>query len=175
MIDISTWAEVTLRDAGFETWQVESSTVTVFENPAIIGFLHVFESSKSLLAEWEERQNSVLRRHAVGLRAAGEKAWNVYSVFLTPDNAPQSQRAIEQLEEDFRLTRKIARSSIGTKADVEFALLALVAIKAHPLLDEVDLGARLISRLEEIPVMAVSAFLAEAEPNDVAQILGEHR
>lgn len=175
MTDIATWVEVTLRDAGFDTWTSEVPAVTVFENPAIIGFLHVFESSKKLLAEWKQRQELVLRRHAARLRSAGEKSWNVYSVFLTPDDAPELRAGIERLEEDFELTRKIARSAIATKGDVESALLPLIGIRAHPLLDDIDVAQRLRSRLDEIPDLAVSAFLADAEPVDVAQILGEHR
>ena len=175
MNDIATWVEVTLRDAGFDTWTSELQAVTVFENPSIIGFLHVFESSMELLAEWKQRQGMVLRRHAARLRSAGEKSWNVYSVFLTSDEAPELEAKVERLEEDFELTRKIARSSIATMADVESALLPLVGIRAHPLLDDTDIAQRLRSRLDEIPDLAVSAFLGEADPAAVAQILGEHR
>ncbi len=173
--EITTWAELALRDAGFDTWTSELHGVTVFESPSIIGFLYVFDSSEELLEAWKQRQKLALRRHSPRLRSAGEKSWNVYSVFLTCDDAPGLKAKVERIDEDFELTRKIARSSIATKSDVELALLPLVRIRAHPLLDDTDIAQRLRSRLEEIPDVAVSAFLGEADPATVAQILGEHR
>ena len=161
MNDIATWAELVLRDAGFDTWTSESPPATVFENPAVMGFLHVFDSSKNLLAGWEERQQLVLRRYAPKLRSAGEKSWNVYSIFVTADHVPELASTIDAIEEDFSLTRKIARSGVKTKADAETALLPLTGIRAQPLLEETDLRARLRLRLEETPASATSAFLAE--------------
>ena len=49
----------------------------------LIGFAHVFESTAAL--PWEGDQAAVLKQYNVALRNAGDKAWNVYSIFLTDD------------------------------------------------------------------------------------------
>jgi outer membrane protein TolC len=67
----------------------------------------------------------VLSRHTAALRAAGAKAWNVYSVFLIAEQVSSRQRAIERIEEDYALTRKIARVGVRTPDDLERALLPL--------------------------------------------------
>ena len=112
LMDIPTQVEIVLRDAQYDTWvsTSTSSPVICFENAALMGFAHVFDSALALLDEWEARQEHVLARHAAALRAAGIKAWNVYSLLLTAESAPDQTRAIERIEEDFKLTRKIARA-----------------------------------------------------------------
>lgn len=173
-MDIATQAEIVLRGAGYETWSWTgaSPAVTCFENAALIGFVHVFESAETLLSTWEARQNAVLARHAAPLRAAGAKAWNVYSIFLTGESAPPRHRAIERIDEDFILTRKIARAAIRTPDDVERVLLPLIAVKAQPLLGDANFESRLRSRLKEISPEAVTAFLSETTADEVARILG---
>jgi hypothetical protein len=173
-MDIATQAEIVLRGAGYETWAWTgaSPAVICFESTALIGFIHVFASAEALLAKWEAAQQAVLSRHATALRAAGAKAWNVYSVFLTDEQTPSRQRAVERLDEDFALTRKIARAAVRTPADVERALLPLIAVKAQPLLGEANFEARLRSRLKEISTDAVTAFLSDTSAEEVARILG---
>src|SRR5690606_9962921 len=104
---------------------------------------------------------------------AGAKAWNVYSVFLTPDKDMQQGHQIERIEENFSLTRKLARASITTPDDVERALLPLLSIRSKPLLGASNFETRLRTRLKDIPPDAVIALLNEATPADVARILGE--
>ena len=65
---------------------------------------------------WRGELKQVLGQHATELRAAGTKAWNVYSLFLTAETAPDQARAIERIEEDFEFTRKIARESVRQSA-----------------------------------------------------------
>jgi hypothetical protein len=173
-MDIFTQAEILLRDAQYETWTWTGSTgpVTCFENVALMGFVHVFDTADTLLTAWKENQQFALARHAALLRGAGAKAWNVYSVFLTPDHDVHREREIERIEEDFSLTRKIARASITTTDDVEKALLPLLSIRSKPLLGASNFETRLRTRLKDIPPDAVTAFLNETTPAEVARILG---
>jgi hypothetical protein len=173
-MDIATQAEIVLRGAGYDTWSWTgvSPAVTCFENAALIGFLHVFESAETLLTTWEAKQQVVLARHAASLRVAGAKAWNVYSIFLTAESVPLRHKTIERIEEDFNLTRKIARPAIRTPDDLERVLLPLIAVKAQPMLGAANFEARLRSRLKEITPEAVTAFLNETTADEVARILG---
>lgn len=173
-MDIFTQAEILLRDTQYETWTWTGSagSVTCFENAALMGFIHVFDTADALLGTWRANQQVALARHAASLRGAGAKAWNVYSVFLTPDQDERRGREIERIEEDFSLTRKIAKASITTPDDVEKALLPLLSIRSKPLLSASDFEARLRTRLKDIPADAVTAFLKETTPAEVARILG---
>ena len=174
-MDIFTQAEILLRDAQYETWTWTGSAgpVTCFENAALMGFVHVFGTADTLLCTWRASQEMALARHAASLRAAGVKAWNVYSVFLTPDQDALRAREIERIEEDFSLTRKIARASIITTDDVEKALLPLLSLRAKPLLGVSNFETRLRTRLKDIPPEAVTAFVSnETTPAEVARILG---
>lgn len=174
-MDIATQVEIVLREAGFDTWQWSGAVVPVicFENSALMGFVHVFPSAEDLLSRWQSAQNAVLSRHGAALRAAGAKAWNVYSVFLTEDGALTQQRSIERIEEDFALTRKIARAAIRTHEDVERALLPLTAVRAQPVLSETDFEDRLRERLRNVSADVLAAFLGSVPAEDVAKILAE--
>jgi outer membrane protein TolC len=147
--------------------------VTCFENAALIGFVHVFSSADELLAHWEAAQQVVLSRHSATLRAAGAKAWNVYSVFLAEEQAPTQQRAVERIEENFSLTRKIARAGMRTQDDVERALLSLTAVKAQPILSDADFQDRLRARLKDVSAEVLTAFLGDTSAEEVAKILVE--
>lgn len=174
-MDILTQVEILLRDAQYETWMWPGSTgpVTCFESAALMGFVHVFDTADTLLCTWHESQQVALARHAASLRAAGAKAWNVYSIFLTPDQDARRAREIERLEENFSLTRKIARASIITTNDVEKALLPLLSLRAKPLLGVANFETRLRTRLNDISSEAVTAFINDATtPAEVARILG---
>jgi len=173
-MDIATQAEIVLRNALYETWSWSgpSGPVTCFESAALIGFVHVFVDAKTLMASWQASQKTTLARHAASLRRAGTKAWNVYSIFLTAERAPSLARAIERIEEDFTLTRKIVRVAVTTAEDVERALLPLMGIRAQPLLGAANFEDRLRSRLKDVPTDAVAAFLNETSATDVARILG---
>jgi hypothetical protein len=174
-MDIATQSEVLLRILGYETWTLPGTTATVicFENAAVIGFVHVFPSADDLLTGWQAAQNVVLSRHGPALRAAGAKAWNVYSIFLTEEQAPTQQRAIERIEEDFTLTRKIARAGVRTQDDLERTLLPLAAMRAQPLISETDFEDRLRVRLKDVSPDALTAFLGTAAAEEVARILAE--
>jgi hypothetical protein len=174
-MDISTQIEITLREADFDTWLWTSAepNVICFENAVLIGFVHIFSSAENLLERWEAAQASVLSRHSPALRAAGLKAWNVYSVFLTAEPAPNQQRAVERIEENFSQTRKIARTGVRTQEDVVNALLPLTTMKAQPILSDTDFEDRLRSRLSTVPKNVLTAFLSDVPAEDIAKILLE--
>lgn len=175
-MDIGTQAEITLRQAGYETWTWTGGPVAVvcFEDKSVIGFIHIFNSALALLEKWQHAQDTALSRHVPALRAAGQKAWNVYSVFLTGGPcSPQLTRQIEQIEEDFSHTRKIARASIRTSADVSRALLPMLPVLSRPAIAGADYKARLRARLSDLPDGAVTAFLGPVEPAEVVRILAE--
>lgn len=174
-MDIATQTEILLRGSGYETWPWtgEPPAVTCFENTAIIGFVHVFSSAEELLASWESAQHTVLSRYRAALRAAGAKAWNVYSVFLAEEGTQSEQRAVERIEENFALTRKIARVGVRTQDDVESALLPLTAVKTQPMLSDTDFKDRLRSRLKDVSADALAAFLGGGSAEEVARMLVE--
>jgi hypothetical protein len=176
-MEIATQTEILLRGAGYETWPWtgEPPAVTCFENAALIGFVHVFSSAEELLARWESAQRTVLSRHSAALRAAGAKAWNVYSVFLAEKGTQSEQRAVERIEENFALTRKIARTGVRTQDDVERALLPLTAVKAQPMLSDTDFEDRLRSRLKDVSADVLAAFLGGGNAEEVARMLVEKR
>jgi len=170
-MDIATQAEIVLRGAGYETWSWTgvSPAVTCFENAALIGFIHVFPTADELLARWEAAQQVVLTRHSAALRMAGAKAWNVYSVFLAEECSANQLRAVERIEENFALTRKIARAGVHTVIDVEKALQPLTAIRAQPALSNSDFQDRLRARLEEVSSDVLAAFLGTSSAEEVAE------
>ena len=173
-MDIGTQSEVVLREAGYETWPWTGASppVICFESATVVGFVHIFGGAQILLDTWETAQQRVLARHAPALRVAGAKAWNVYSVFLTSELAPTLQRQVEKLEENFALTRKIARTAIQTVEDVANVLMPLTPIRAQPLLESADVADRLRARAKDVPVEALNAFLGGQRPEDIAEILG---
>ena len=92
---------------------------------------------------------------------------------MTPDQDAHQGREIERIEEDFSLTRKIARASITTPDDVENALLPLLPLRSKPVLGAPsNFETRLRTRLKDVPADAVTAFLSETSPAEIARILG---
>ena len=173
-MDIVTHSEIVLREAGYATWPWTGASppIICFENATLIGFVHVFDTARELLDGWETAQQRVLARHAAGLRAAGAKAWNVYSVFLTSELVPDLQRSVEKLEENFSLTRKIARTGIQTAEDVSNVLMSLGPIKSQPLLENANIADRVRARAKDVPGDALNAFLNNLSPEDIVEILG---
>jgi hypothetical protein len=174
-MDIAMHTEVLLRGSGYETWTWTgvAPAVVCFENAALIGFVHLFPSANDLLTSWQGAQTATLSRYGPALRAAGAKAWNVYSVFLTEELAPTRQREVERIEEDFALTRKIARAGVRTQEDLERTLLPLRAVRASPLPSDTEFEDRLRARLKDVSPDALTAFLGTTPADEVARILAE--
>jgi hypothetical protein len=172
-MEIETQAEILLRGAGYTTYSPERAPTSVskFESEALIGFLYVFNSPQELLQVWRQAQAQTLTRYQPTIRLAGDKAWNIYSVFLCQDESAELRPQIEAIEEDFSLTRKIARSGIRVPADLRWALLPLLPLSNHATIVESDYIARLQNRLKDVRPEGVKAFLGSSTAIEVARIL----
>lgn len=163
-----------LRDNGYYTclWMGNEVPTICLENKTILGFSFLFQSSEELLSNWVRVQKRALDYHADLLKKSGEKAWNIYSIFLAEDISSESIKQIELIEEDFTYTRKIARAGIKSHSDITEALLPLLAIQSHPSLTEVLYMERLRTRLADLPNDAAAAFLEDdLSPYEISKIL----
>lgn len=162
--------EAVLREAHYDTWRVKPGEgPLVFENPAVIGFVHVFPSAAALIDSWADVEQTTLRQFATRFRSAGEKAWNVYSIFLSEVAGSESE--LEKIEENFVLTRKIARSGVATTSEVTASLLPILPLQSVPTLEDGDLEQRLRVQLEGIHAAAFEFLSGEATPADLANLL----
>jgi hypothetical protein len=167
MIDIFSTSQVMLRDAGYSVVLVDvvGTSVICFEDDSLVGFCVTFASAGILLEEWREKEVKILNRFAPGIRVSGEKAWNVYVVFLTADTADDKQnRAIHWIEEDLDRTRKIASANIGTREDLSQALLAILPLQQQPILEPEDATDRLQRRIQSIAPVVENVFFDETIP-----------
>jgi hypothetical protein len=178
MTDLKSTVQVVLQDAVYETWllSVDGLPTIGFEDNAVMGFVCLFEDAATLLRRWRDLETKLLTVHASSLQKAGEKTWNVYSVFLCSSGADDTQlREIRWIEEDLERTRKIAASGLSTRDEIVRALLPLLPIQRQPLLDseDFDLTQRLRKRFASIAPDAANAVLDETvTPAEVVRLLG---
>ncbi|MBF2753680.1 MAG: hypothetical protein ISN29_00225 [Gammaproteobacteria bacterium AqS3] len=177
-MDIARQSEIYLRGSGYDTWSWysdNSHSITCFESATIMGFIYVFSSAEELISKWKFEQQKALSSHSAALRMSGDKAWNVYSVFLTGDKDQSRQREVEQIEEDFSLTRKIARVNINTSKDIEYALLPITEIKAKPIFSDAGFEDKFRSRLSSVSDDVLNAFLGDQNSEEIAKMLLEQK
>jgi hypothetical protein len=178
MTDLRSAVQIVLQGAGYQTWlaSVEGLVAVVFEDEAVMGFAIMFDDVLSLFKRWHDVETMLLQRHAPSLQRAGEKTWNIYSVFLCSGNADDVQRReIRLLEEDLERTRKIAACGLATRDDVVTALLPLLPLQYQPLLDteDLDVTQRLRKRIASIaPAAAHVALDPAVRPLEVVRLLG---
>jgi hypothetical protein len=100
MTDLSSSLQIVLQEAGYQTWlaPADGSTAVCFEDEAIIGVASVFENVSTLLDRWRAIERSFLARYAPRLREAEDKAWNVYSVFLSAMSPDEKHELVEKLQ-----------------------------------------------------------------------------
>jgi hypothetical protein len=129
-----------------------------------------FRLPKANNRRWRETEAILLARYAPQFRAAGEKAWNVYSVFVTKARASnEERREVRWIEEDLERTRKITATGVVVREDVVKALLPLLPIIAKPVLASEDSTQRLLRRIEVIsPQVRDVALDASISPAEVA-------
>lgn len=177
MIDVLSPVQVILRSAGFlvrlET--LAKAPLVCFEDDAILGFCYSFDQPQDLIEKWKAVEGEILTRFAPHIRGAGDKAWNVYSVFLCPSPANSSQkRAINWIEEDLDRTRKIAGCGIANREDLIRLMLPVLPIQYQPALEQIDLTDRLRRRIGDISPKAAEVALDEAtSPTEVVRLLGD--
>ena len=178
MTDLRSPVQIVLQDAGYQTWLalIGSDTAIIFEDDAVMGFVCIFDDVTSLLQRWRDMETALLGAHAPALRRGGEKAWNVYCVFLCSDALDEVRgREVRWIEEDLERTRKIAACGLQNREQIINALLPLLPIQYQPVLDseEFDLTHRLKRRIADIAPLAGDAVLNEGVPAvEVVRILG---
>jgi hypothetical protein len=178
MTDFTSPLQVVLQQAGYQTWMASISGIEAvcFEDDAVMGFACIFEDAATLLAEWRKVETMWLTKHGPSLHKAGEKTWNVYSVFLAANSAdPVQMRELRAIEEDLERTRKITGHGLSNRSDFIAAVLPLLPLQYQPVLDseDFDLTQRLRKRIATIAPTAADAALDDAvSPSEVVRLLG---
>ncbi len=174
MTDLKSQLQVVLHRASYVTWlgAVDGIDTLAFEDDTVMGFAYIFIDVADLLTRWHGVETKMLRTYASSLQKAGEKTWNVYSVFLTvgiPDEV--QSRQVRWIEEDLERTRKIAACRVIDQQSLVNALLPLLPIQNQPLLDheDFDVTKRLQKRIAVIAPAVETAALNEK--TSVAEIL----
>ena len=177
MIDLLSTSQILLRDAGFTVRlsAMGHRPVVCFEDNALVGFCSAFEQTDELIDGWKAFESEILNRFAADIRAAGEKAWNVYCVFLCGGAADATQkRAVSWIEEDLERTRKVAACDIASREDLVRVLLPVLPVQYQPALQHEDLTARLQKRIADIAPQASHAILdPEVSVSEAVRLLGE--
>jgi len=178
MTDLKSQLQIVLQGAGYSTWlgSVDGLDIVGFEDDTAMGFAYIFGDVVSLLTRWRTVETLLLRNHASSLQRAGEKTWNVYSVFLSADIPDEVQvREVRWIEEDLERTRKIAACRINDQQTLVTALLPLLPIQNQPLLDheDFDVTRRLQKRIAMIaPVVGNAALNDKITAAEVIRLLG---
>jgi hypothetical protein len=140
-----------------------------FEDSALIGFC-VQVANPTELMNWKSIEDEIVGKFATTFRAAGEKAWNVYSIFLCDQLADANlRREIGWIEENLDRTRKIAASGVSNREALVRALLPVLPIQYRPVLPEADTTERLRKRIADIAPQAQHIALDPAV--DVAEVV----
>lgn len=176
MIDVLSTMQVVLREAGYiaRLISIDRFPVVHFEDDTLMGFGCVFDNPDELLGRWKILETSLLMRYAPRLRIAGEKAWNVYCVFLCGSAADSVQnRQVRWLEEDLERTRKVAACGIDSREDLMRVLLPVLPLQHQPVLRAEDVTERLKRRILNIAPRAADVALDEAvSVAEVVRLLG---
>jgi hypothetical protein len=175
MIDIFSTAQTILRESGYRTrlLQFEQSSILSFEDESILGFCYLFADPATLLTGWRSIETEFLNRHGARFRSAGDKAWNIYSVFLSNEIADSVQtREVRWIEENLERTRKLATCGISTREALHRALLPLLRLQYRPILQLDSLTERLQRRIATIaPSVASIALKDDVAPIEVVRLL----
>lgn len=178
MMDLRSQVQIALQDAGYTTWLgvLDDFEAVGFEDDAVMGFACIFDNVDDLLREWQIVESRLLSKHASAFQRAGEKTWNVYSVFLCQEEAEEDRaRAVRWIEENMERTRKLAACGIVDNHRLLSALLPLLPLQSQPALDSEDFDAtkRLNRRIESIaPDVAKLALDPAVSANEVVRLLG---
>lgn len=176
MIDVFSTLQVVLQEAGFTTrlTSIDRSSIVCFEDDVLMGFGCVFEDPSGLLTRWKATEMSFLKRYAPSFRAAGEKAWNVYCLFLCGAAGDSIQnREVRWIEEDLERTRKVAACGLASREDLLRALLPVLPLQYQPVLRPEDVTERLQTRIHTIAPRASHVVLDLAvSAAEVVRLLG---
>ena len=143
-----------------------------FEDASVLGFVAEFSTVEQLVSGWQQAQDRFLRNSGGVLRRDRRKAWNVYSILLTPERASAEQtRVLISVEEDFQSTRKIARSGVATDRDVDSAISVLLPIRHRVSLSGENALELMASHLGALPSGAIESLLAGGSGEEFADAL----
>lgn len=175
MIDLQSSVQVLLKEAGFRIGlvAVERQPTVIFEDETLMGFVCVFPEPEALLSQWQVVETTLLTRFSPRLRAAGDKAWNVYCVLLCSATASISQdREVRWIEENLERTRKLAACGVGTRDELVRVLLPILPLRQQPQLQKEDVTGRLQARILAIAPNVSRAALDDAvSPDEVVRLL----
>ena len=171
--------EAQLMRAGYACWRAEiaSTAALGFEDLSVMGFVFDFPDARAIIDGWRSTEAAMIARYAHAFRRAGEKAWNVYCVFLTEAEATKDERRLLRvIEEDLEQTRKLTGTSQTDEESVARALLPILPIMSRPQLGTFDAEERLARRLDALSP-GVSDLLLDKSvtPIQVLQHLSEPR
>jgi hypothetical protein len=176
MIDVLSTIQGVLREAGFSTrlTSIDRSPIVCFEDDVLMGFGCIFEDPGGLLMRWKATETALLTRYATSLRTAGDKAWNVYCIFLCGSGADSIQdRQVRWIEEDLERTRKLAGCGVASREDLERVLLPVLPLRYQPVLQAEDVTQRLQRRIRTISPRASEVALDDAvSAAEVVRLLG---
>lgn len=175
MIDIFSAAQSILRESGYRTrlLSFEHSSILSFEDDSILEFCYVFMDPTKLLKGWASVESEFLNYYSARFRFAGDKAWNIYSIFISGEVADSAQtREVRWVEENLERTRKIAACGISTREALQNALLPLLRLQYRPSLQLDSLTDRLRRRIGTIaPSAANVALKGDVAPIEVVRLL----
>lgn len=178
MIDLKSQLQIVFQDAGYSTWlgAIDDFEIVGFEDDAVMGFACIFGGVTDVLDHWTDIELRFLTRHASALQRAGDKTWNMYSVFLCQETPTDEQaRQIRWIEEDLERTRKLAACGVADQQRLIHALLPILPLQSQPVLDreEFDVTQRLTRRIGSIaPAVASVALDPQVSANEVVRLLG---
>jgi hypothetical protein len=167
MTDLLSSLQIVLQEAGYETWLTSADryTTVCFADETVIGFASVFGDVATVLDKWRTVETACLTRFAPRLREAKDKAWNVYSIFLTADVGEDGKvGALRQIEENLENTRKIAACGLSEREGLINAILPVLPLQYQPRLDRENLTERLRTRIAAIAPAAAQVALDESVP-----------
>ena len=175
-MDLLSTCQVLLRDAGFRIRlsSIQGGSLVCFEDNDIIGFCSRFESPSQMINLWRGQEREILTRFSPSFRAASDKAWNVYCVFLSTKRANDTEiREVGWIEEDLERTRKIASCGISNRQDLLRCLLPVMPLQYQPSLVIEDATKRLKRRIRDIAPEAENIALdPEVSTAEVIRVLG---
>jgi hypothetical protein len=176
-VNLRSQVQIVLQEAEYQTWlsTVNEYTTIGFEDSSVMGFVCVFENAETLLQHWRDVETTWLTIHSSSLQRAGDKTWNVYSVFVSTEKTNEALgRQIKWIEEDLERTRKIAGCGVTDKETLVTALLPLLPLQFQPALDseDFDLTQRLRKRIIDIaPSVEAVALDDKVSPSEVVRLL----
>jgi ABC-three component (ABC-3C) system Middle Component 1 len=171
-MDLALEARKILETTNYSIKVSQTDQLFYFEDLSLFGFVWVAESLEEMLQDWKRKQDEFLREQDKTLRKSRDKSWNVYSVFLTSDDASKEENnQLIKIEEDFQGTRKLARAGLHSPSQVISALFPLIPIQKLVSLSEEDALFRLRSKLNFLPDEFLNAIVGSASVNDLKDIL----